>query len=72
MKAATTPSARIIAVNFCENSYLEMLLRLRARDRKTYDTLSPALRMSVNIYSANKREFERLQAIKAEASARRA
>ncbi len=66
--APSTTNARIIAVNFAENSYLEMLLRLRAKDRKTYDTLSPALRMSVNIYSANKREFERLQAIKTEAA----
>lgn len=57
MKTAT-PSARIIAVNFAENSYMEMLLRLRAKDRKTFDTLSPALIQSVNIYSANKREFE--------------
>ncbi len=47
-------------MNFAENAYLEMLLRLRARDRKTYDTLSPALRMSVDTYSANKREFEQL------------
>jgi hypothetical protein len=67
-----TTKARIVAVNFAENSYLEMLLRLRAKDRKTYDTLSPALIHSVNQYSANKREFERAQAIKAEASARRA
>jgi hypothetical protein len=68
MKTIATPSPRIIAVNFAENSYLEMLLRLRAKDRKTYDTLSPALIQSVNQYSANKREFERLQAIKTEAA----
>ncbi len=60
--------ARIVAVEFAENSYLEMLLRLRAKDRKTFDTLSPALIQSVNIYSANKREFEHLQAIKTEAA----
>jgi hypothetical protein len=63
-----TTNARIVAVNFCENAYLEMLLKLRARDRKTYDTLSPALIQSVNIYSANKREFEHLQLIKTEAA----
>ncbi len=63
-----TMKARIVAVEFAENSYLEMLLRLRAKDRKTFDTLSPALIQSVNIYSANKREFERLQAIKTEAA----
>jgi len=63
-----TTKARIVAVNFAENSYLEMLLRLRANNRKTYDTLSPALIQSVNIYSANKREFEQLQAIKTEAA----
>jgi hypothetical protein len=51
-------AARIVAVNFAENSYMEMLLRLRARDRKTYDTLPPALRMSVDTYSSNKRQFE--------------
>ncbi len=67
MKAAT-PTARIIAVNFAENSYMEMLLRLRAKDRKTFDTLSPALIHSVNQYSANKREFEHLQSIKTEAA----
>jgi hypothetical protein len=43
-----------------------MLLRLRAKDRKTFDTLSPALIQSVNQYVANKREFEHLQAIKTE------
>ncbi len=53
---STAPEARIVA----ENSYMEMLLRLRARDRKTYDTLSPALRLSVDTYSANKREHEQL------------
>jgi hypothetical protein len=63
-----TTKARIVAVEFAENSYLEMLLRLRVKDRKTFDTLSPALIQSVNIYSANKREFEHLQAIKAEAA----
>ncbi len=63
-----TTKARIVAVNFAENAYLEMLLRLRASNRKTYDTLSPALIQSVNQYSANKREFEHLQAIKAEAA----
>jgi hypothetical protein len=62
----SAPSARIVAVNFCENSYLEMLLKLRARDLKTYNTLSPALIASVNQYAANKREFEHLQAIKTE------
>jgi hypothetical protein len=56
-------STRIVAVNFAENSYMEMLLRLRVKDRKTYDTLSPALIQSVNIYSANKREFEQLQQV---------
>ncbi len=62
---STAPEARIIAMNFAaENSYMEMLLRLRARDRKTYDTLSPALIASVNQYAANKREFEQL-AVKA-------
>jgi hypothetical protein len=61
-----TTKARFVAVNFCENAYLEMLLKLRARDRKTYDTLSPALIQSVNQYGANKREFEQMQAIKAE------
>jgi hypothetical protein len=63
-----TTKARIIAVNFAENSYLEMLLRLRASNRKNYDTLSPALIQSVNQYSANKREFARLQAINTEAA----
>jgi hypothetical protein len=33
---------------------------MRRTDRKTFDTLSPALRMSVDTYSANKREFEQL------------
>lgn len=64
MKTEPAAAPRIIAVNFAENSYMEMLLRLRARDRKTYDTLSPALRMSVDTYSSNKREFEQL-AVKA-------
>lgn len=63
-----TTKARIVAVNFAENAYLEMLLRLRASNRKTYDTLSPALIQSVNQYAANKREFEHLQAIKTEAA----
>jgi hypothetical protein len=63
-----TTKARIVAVNFAENSYLEMLLRLRASNRKTYDTLSPALIQSVNQYGANKREFEHLQAMKKEAA----
>jgi hypothetical protein len=63
-----TTKARIVAVEFAENPYLEMLLRLRANNRQTFDTLSPALIQSVNIYSANKREFERLQAIKTEAA----
>jgi hypothetical protein len=53
-----TTKAHIVAVEFAENSYLDMLLRLRAKDRKTFDTLSSALIQSVNIYSANKREFE--------------
>ncbi len=53
-----TTKARIVAVEFAENSYLEMLLRLRAKDRKTFDTLSPALIQSVKIYSANKHELE--------------
>ncbi len=68
MKTATPRAARIVAVNFAEKSYLEMLLRLLARDRKTYDTLSPALRMSVDTYSAIKREYEQLKAIKTEAA----
>jgi hypothetical protein len=69
MKTIATPRAtRIKAINFAENSYMEMLLRLRAKERQTFDTLSPALIQSVNIYSANKREFERLQAIKTEAA----
>jgi hypothetical protein len=68
VKTATPTAARIVAANFAENAYLEMLLRLRASNRKTYDTLSPALIQSVNIYSANKREFERLQSIKTEAA----
>ncbi len=72
MKTATPRAARIVAVNFAENNYLEMLIAFRAKNQKTFDTLSPALIHSVNQYSANKREFERLQAIKAEASARRA
>jgi hypothetical protein len=63
-----TTKARIVAVSFAENAYLEMLLRLRASNRKTYDTLSPALIQSVNQYAANKREFEHLQAIKTEAA----
>ncbi len=63
-----TTKARIVAVEFAKNSYLEMLLRLRAKDRKTYDTLSPALIQSVNQYAANKREFEHLQAIKTAAA----
>lgn len=60
MKTEPTAAPRIIAVNFGETSYMEMLLRLRARDRKTYDTLSPALIASVNQYAVNKREFEQL------------
>ncbi len=52
-----TTKARIVAVNFAENSYLEMLLRLRAKDRQTFDTLSPALIQSVNQYAANKRQY---------------
>jgi hypothetical protein len=72
MTIATPRATRIKAINFAENNYLEMLLRLRAKDRQTFDTLSPALIASVNQYSSNKREFERAQAIKAEASARRA
>jgi hypothetical protein len=67
MKTATPRATRITAVNFAENIYLEMLLRLRAKDRKTYDTLSPALRSSVDTYSAIKREFEQLQSINTEA-----
>jgi hypothetical protein len=68
MKQSTKTSARVVAVNFCENSYLEMLLRLRESDLKTYNTLSPALIQSVNIYAANKREHEQLQAVKAESA----
>jgi hypothetical protein len=68
MTAKAPSHARISAVNHCEHPYFEMLLRLRANNRKTFDTLSPALIQSVNIYSANKREFERLQAIKTEAA----
>jgi hypothetical protein len=68
MKTATPRAARITAVNFAENNYLEMLLRLRAKDRKTYDTLSPALRMSVDTYSAIKREYEQLKAIETKAA----
>jgi hypothetical protein len=56
-----TTKARIVAVEFAENSYLEMLLRLRAKDRKTFDTLSPALIHSVNQYAANKRDHDQLQ-----------
>jgi uncharacterized membrane protein len=68
MKTATPRAARIVAVNFAIIPYMEMLLAFRAKNQKTFDTLSPALIQSVNQYSANKREFERLQAIKAEAA----
>jgi hypothetical protein len=61
MKAKAPSHARIVAVNHCEHPYFEMLLRLRAKDRKTFDTLSPALIHSVNQYSANKRERDELQ-----------
>jgi hypothetical protein len=58
MTAKAPSHTRISAVEFAENSYLEMLLRLRAKDRKTFESLSPALIASVNQYAANKREFE--------------
>jgi hypothetical protein len=61
---------RISAVNHCEHPYFEMLLRLRAKDRQTFDTLSPALIQSVNIYSANKREFEQNKEITMKGSLR--
>lgn len=50
--------AQIVEEKFAVNDYMEMLIKLREQNRKTFDTLSPALRYSVSIYESNKRQFE--------------
>ena len=48
---------------FVENGYMEKLLNLAERDPKTFNTLSPATRLSVGYYSAAKRQAEALKAL---------
>jgi hypothetical protein len=58
MNKKKRPRAQIVEEKFTANDYLEMLIKLREQNRKTFDTLSPALRYSVSIYELNKRQFE--------------
>jgi hypothetical protein len=58
MAKKARPRAQIVEEKFAANDYMEMLIKLRGQNRKTFDTLSPALRYSVSIYEANKRRYE--------------
>ena len=43
---------------FVGNTYMEKLLEIAERDPKTFNTLSPATRLSVGYYSAARRKAE--------------
>ena len=58
MNKKKLPQVQIVEEKFTANDYLEMLIKLREQNRKSFDTLSPALRYSASIYELNKRHFE--------------
>ena len=49
---------KIIEMPFVENSYMEKLIEIAERDPKTFNTLSPATKLSVGYYSAARRKAE--------------
>ncbi len=56
------------AGQFEQNAFYEKVLDLRRTNPKAFDSLSPATKLALGQYEAQKREHERLQAIRNEAA----
>ena len=68
LKPDETADPKVAEQPFVENGYMEKLLTLAERDPQTFNTLSPATRLSVGYYAAAKRRAAALQALQSEVS----
>ena len=53
---------------FEPNAFYERVLELRRTDPRAFDSLAPVTRVALGAYEAQKREHERLQALRDEAA----
>ena len=54
---------------FAVHPFMEKILSLRATDKRAWDSLSPATKLTALEYEKQKREHERLQAIRNDTNA---
>jgi hypothetical protein len=59
------------AGGFEPNAFYERVLELRRTDPKAFDSLAPVTKLALAAYEAQRREAERLQAIRDEPAATR-
>ncbi len=64
----TAKAESLSAQTFQRNGFYERLISIRRTDRRTFDGFSIPTRLALAEYEKQKREFEHLQAIKAEAA----
>ncbi len=54
--------------HFESNAFYERVLELRRTNPKAFDALAPVTKIALGLYSAARREAERLQALRDEAA----